>query len=51
LPQPAIPAVLAAVGGLHITAEIAAVDFGPLAFAADCGLARSHKDEGQNDAR
>src|SRR5205823_5225889 len=37
-PQPTIAAVLAIVGGLHIAAEIAAVDFRPLALAADCGL-------------
>src|SRR5204862_8080922 len=36
-PQPPIPAVLATVGWLHIAAEIAAVDFRPLALAA-CGL-------------
>src|SRR5207302_6039226 len=45
LPQPAIPTVLAAISRLHIAAEIAAVDLGPLALAADRGLAyfRRHR--------
>ena len=35
LPQPTIPAVLAAVRGLDVAAEIAAVDLGALAWTAD----------------
>src|SRR5207248_99115 len=41
----AVFAIFAAVGRLHIAAEIAAVDFRPLALATDRGLAnlRSHR--------
>src|ERR1700682_2023404 len=38
-PQPAVFAILAAVRGLHISAEISAVDFRPFALAADRGPA------------
>src|SRR5690349_15255640 len=39
LPPPAVNSILAAVGRFHIAAEIAAVDFRPLAVAAYRGLA------------
>jgi hypothetical protein len=35
LPQPAIAAVLAPIGRLHVTSEIAAIDLCPLALAAN----------------